>query len=170
MHLGVLNAVIAALQALLLGVAALVAWRSLRASRAVAKVDNVVRYFERYWSRDFNRSVSFVMREFGLSPGASDQEIIDHRQKYLRATYSERLALFRVLNFFEELGTVYEGGVLDNKLILSMFSGHSIQMWGQFKWLVDDLRGRAGGRIFNQWEILELAAEERDRELKAAGK
>jgi len=157
-------------QTALLLIGAFIAWRSLRASRAIARFDTVVRYFERYWSRDFTRSVSFALREFGLAPGYTEPQVVARRAKFAASTYTQRMGLYRVLNFFEELGTVYDGGLLDNKIILSMFGGHSIQLWTQLHWLIDDARAGSQGRFFDKWEILNTAATQRAEKLTAEGK
>lgn len=165
-----LAAAAAAVQTALLLVAAVIAWRSLRASRAAAKYEAVVRYFERYWSTDFIDTVNRALMGYGLPPPADAAAARAQLAKYKSAPYADKLSVHRVLNFFEELGILYDAGVLDNKLLLSMFGGHSIQMWRQFSWLVEEGRGLGGDRIFDKWEILEKAAEKRDMELKAKGK
>ncbi len=162
--------VASAVQAVLLVAAAVIAWRSLRASRAAAKFDTVIRYFERYWAPEFVRNTSFVLRTFGLPPGSSAHAIAAHTQMFGQAPHPQRLRVYRLLNFWEELGTVYCGGLLDNELILTMFAGHSIQMWDAFKWLVESSRAAGGGRVFDKWEVLQDAAVERDERLKLQGK
>jgi len=152
---------VAAAQAALLFAAAVIAWIAIASNRKGARRQTVIGYFERYWSREFVYLTHVVLRDLGLDPPAT-QAATEAQRLAFRTTVSEhrQLQLYRLVNFFEELGTVYVAGQLDADLTLEMFGGHAVQVWEQLAWKVTEIRTPGSERFLSKWLLLVEAARQ----------
>lgn len=154
-------------QAVLLLVAAVIAFAALSANRRGAKRQNSIAYFARYQSAEFAALAQGIYLKYGLAADAGAAEVAANLALYQADT--ERYMVLRLLNFFEELGTVYWAKQLDNDLALAMLGGHSLQVAARLSWLTDWIREQTEDeRTFDKWMLLNEAARAREAKHQAA--
>ncbi len=136
----------------LLLVGALIAIFTIHNARSVSRAETTFRYLERQDSAEFSaciasaRKVWATSKRRGPAIGLARYEALD---------YDGRVRLIRVLNFYEELSTVYETDLFDDTVFRKFFAPTLMAFWLEAHWLILHLRGGAAESSFlSAWEDL----------------
>jgi hypothetical protein len=129
---------------------ALVAIRAIRANRRVSRQETAFKYLQRQDSGEF---VPVIMGARDVWLLRESQTMAQGKARYEALSYQEKVQIFRVFNFYEELSAFYGLGLLDKQVASEMLAPTVMLYWEEAFWLVDDIRGGYKG-MFSCWEKL----------------
>lgn len=136
--------------AVIAGVALVYASRQLRDSRRTARQEMTYRYLERINSLAFAPALAAARAFWILEPGDDAQARWDVGWETMRLKQKHRLAV--TLNLLEELGAVFNQGLLDEPTVRRTLSSASLAYWDEAHWLVALYRSSGTPDVMVEWE------------------
>jgi hypothetical protein len=139
-------------------VAASIAFTGIKQNRAQARQALAHRYLER-----FNGPVEIASRTmlhdfYSVRPKQQCRQIA----KWKRMSYREKLDTVQGLNFWEELGGMYNRGLIDREIVTDYFGAAALGLSESSRWFVDYLR-RGNPKIMEQFHAMCIDIEQRRR-------
>lgn len=117
-------------------------------------------YFERWSHGD---AVKYHAKMVDVLVNVPAEETQRRWEEFPHKPYEERLEAMLFMNFYEELGGLYNSRLVDRKVIRKYLGHAVVQYWERTSWYVDRARA-ANPRAFDQWkEMYDDVKEWRDR-------
>jgi hypothetical protein len=150
----VIEAVGAGLTGISAVVASLVALRQLRQTRQMAAerlAHNYLRRYDEPWRLPFIEKVHVVVGRTTQDQSTAALRVGSWRQMPLK----DKIEVLASLNFWEELGGMYNRELVDRLLIDEYFGDAALDLFERSMWLVRYQRNQSpGDAIYNEWEAM----------------
>jgi hypothetical protein len=138
------------------GIALLYAGYQVRVTRSLAKQNLAYAYFERF-SRYSLEEPYAVAKAFAF-PHPRDQAEATARWDEFQAWEQDDPKKFRdlifIFNFFEELGSLYNDGAVDRRIVNDYLGKFALQFWDSLDWFIVRFRGAHSSTQFEDWEAM----------------
>ncbi len=142
-------------------VALIGAFLQLQSTRHATRRRNAFAYFER-WSSP--ASLPFIVKMNALfAEGQSKHEDDERWRLWNGMPYEDRIASLLFVNFWEELGGLYNRKLVDQEIIREYFGPAIVEYWKTAQWFVKRSRAEDGEAVFSQWQAMRDDIEPRLR-------
>lgn len=136
---------------------AIIAVVTVRTGRRVARQEAVFRYLERHDSDAVSQLLTWANGFIVLRNGETPLVGI---VRYQRLSDYQQDQVWRVLNFWEEIGAIYLQGLFDDSIFRETLAPLLIESWMDTHWLVNHLRSPDGGAPdVSLWSCWQTVAE-----------
>lgn len=142
-------------------VALIGAFLQLQSTRRATRRRTAFASFER-WSNPV--SLPFIAKMNALfAEGKSEQEDDERWREWNHMPYEKRIASLLFVNFWEELGGLYNRKLVDQEVIREYFGPAIVEYWKTAQWFVRRSRDEDGEDVFSQWGAMRDDIEPRLR-------
>jgi hypothetical protein len=126
------------LAAISVAAGAVIAVVTIRSGRRISRQENTFRYLERQDLAEFRASIASARLVWGLrgrSPGVVTAA-------YDSLPYIQQVEVIRVLDMYDEICTIYQSGLFDESVFVTMFAPYVMAYWREAHCLISHLRKR----------------------------
>ncbi len=137
------------------------AFAQLQSTRRAARRQAAFAYFER-WSDPVSLPFIAQMNDlFARGESISDNDV--RWREWNDLPYEKRIESLLFVNFWEELGGLYNRKLVDRGVIREYFGATIVEYWCTAQWFVRRSREADGDDTFSQWEAMRDDIEPRLR-------
>jgi hypothetical protein len=145
------------------GVALFGAWYQLRQTRNTALETRTHEYMQRYGSPELvpYQTLAHPLIGAELKPGDREARIA----MWERMSFKKKQEVLIVMNFWEELASMYNRKLVDRTVIHEYFADVIYDFWEKSEWLRTYIQSKLeeGARVYNEFEDMCRDLAERDR-------